>query len=130
MDLASLIDIRVDADALARDLAEFEQSLERAVLAGLDAAAQRLALEAQTNHVYRNRTGDLQGSTLAQDAEGDVWRDSAVSSVSLGERYAPYVDAWAAQQTGGGILEYAYERVRGPIEAEFEEILARAAGGG
>ncbi|MEY5060542.1 MAG: hypothetical protein RIS45_463 [Planctomycetota bacterium] len=113
-------------DRVSIDLGDLEGSIERAVYDGLDAVAGATAREAQTNHVYQNRTGDLQGSTASVPAEGDVWGDSASSRAVLGEQYASYVDRWAQGKTGAGILEYAWERVQGQATAEFERILIEA----
>lgn len=107
-------------------LGELEASIERAIYDGLTAVAETTAHEARSNHVYQNRTGDLQGSTLARAAEGDVWGDGATSAAELGEQYASYVDRWAQGKTGAGILEYAWERVHGQAVAEFERILIEA----
>lgn len=108
------------------ELGDLEGSIERAIHAGLDAVATTTAHEAKSNHVYQNRTGDLQSSTIARASEGDVWSDGATAAAELGEQYASYVDRWAHGKTGAGILEYAWERVQGQAVAEFERILIEA----
>jgi len=113
-------DVTIDRDALAREVAAFEDSLERAVFAGLDYAAQQTAAQARAAHWYQNRTHDLEDSTQAQESDGDVWGDSASSSVAATMPYASYVDARQR------ILEPAWDAVAGRVEHEFEFLLEQA----
>lgn len=108
------------------DMSGFEAALERAVYDGLDAAASATAREAAAQHVYQNRTGNLERSTAATQADGDVWSDSASASAYLGEPYGTFVDRWARARTGSGIVEYAWQRAESGAVAAFERILIEA----
>lgn len=112
-----MFSVSVDTDALARDTDELLAELERASFAGLDEAARSLATEARASHRYRNRSGDLEASTRAIDAEGDLWNDSANSVAVAMEPYASYVDARFP------ILTPAWDAVEGGVVTEFEQLL-------
>lgn len=120
IDIASLITVRVDRAELARGVDDLLGSLEQATYRALDAAAQRTAEAARASHWYRNRTGDLQGSTQAQDAEGPVWSDGASSSVAALMPYAQYVDRRSP------ILLPAYAAVSGAVETDVLALFAAA----
>lgn len=112
--------VTIDTQALSSECDALLDEIERASFAGLDAAARATALEARSSHWYRNRTGDLESSTRAVNAEGDLWSDSANSAVAATEPYASYVDARAP------ILTPAWDAVQGRVVAEFEQLLEAA----
>lgn len=114
------VSITVDRVALNAAFDDMERKLEHGILAALDFAAQATAAQARDAHWYRNRTGDLQASTRAQESEGDVWSDGAFSSVVSSEPYASYVDAMSP------ILQPAYDAQAGRIEHEVLFLLEQA----
>lgn len=120
------IAFRVDLEAFDRASGAFLGGVERGVWAGLDAAAELVAAQARAEHPYRNRSGDLEGGTRAQAAEGDVWDDAARAEVNFTESYAPFVDAWARSKTGRGIFEDAWAKVERPAASAFEGALRGA----
>lgn len=121
MDLRPLLSVRIDRAELAGDVAGLLDSLEQATYRALDGAAQRTAAAARAQHWYRNRTGDLEGSTQAQDAEGPVWTDGASASVAATMPYAVFVNARSP------ILEPAYASVAAGIESDVLSLFANAA---
>lgn len=118
-----MVTVEVDVSALKRETEALLASLEAAVYRGLDAAAQAHAAEARSSHWYRNRTGDLEASTRAYDAEGSVWNDDVQATVAATEPYAVYVDARRP------ILEPAWQTVESSATAQLEAILEDAANG-
>lgn len=116
-----MVTVTVDSAALERDCLALLDALEAAVYRGLDSAAQMHAAEARSRHWYRNRTGDLEASTRAYDAEGSVWNDDVQATVAATEPYAHFVDARSP------ILEPAWQAVEASATAQLEAILEDAA---
>lgn len=112
--------VTIDTAALDRECDALLESIERASFAALDNAARALAEEARRSHWYRNRSGDLERSTQAVEAEGDLWSGSAASGVSVQEPYAVFVDARSP------LLTPAWDAIASQVEADFEQTLAAA----
>lgn len=112
--------VTIDTDTLSSECDALLDAIEQASFAALDETARALADKARSSHWYRNRTGDLERSTRAVDAEGDLWSGSASSSVSASEPYASYVDARSP------ILSPAWDAIASQAEARFEATLAQA----
>jgi hypothetical protein len=115
-----MLTVAIDTHALAHECDELLSAIERASLAGLDDVARITASAARERHWYQNRTGDLESSTRAVDAEGDLWTDGAHSEVVAMEPYASYVDDRAP------ILSPAWDAVAQTATHSFEAALARA----
>lgn len=115
-----MFELHADLAPLVREGEQSLRAFERAVYAGLDRAARLTAEQARSQHWYRNRTGDLERSTQAQEADGAVFSDGASSSVVAQMQYASFVDARSR------ILEPAYELVRDRVEADVATILEQA----
>lgn len=120
MDLSRHITVTVDRDELREGVDGVLDAIERATYRALDGAAERVAERARKQHWYRNRTGDLEGSTQALGVVGDVWSDSAESIAFAGMPYARFVDARSP------ILSPAYEAVASAIQNDALSLFAGA----
>lgn len=112
--------VTIDTDAFTAECDALLDAIERASYAALDETARALADKARSSHWYRNRTGDLERSTQAIDAEGDLWSGSASSGVVASELYASFVDARSP------ILSPAWDAIALSAEARFETTIAQA----
>ena len=113
-------EVVLDAGALIEGCDELLLAIERATFEGLDEAARITAAAARARHPYQNRTGDLEASTQAVEAEGDVWSDHAQSAVAATMPYAGFVNERRP------FLEPAWDAVSGTATHAFEVALARA----
>lgn len=62
---------------------------------GLWQVGQDVAAEAKANHLYQNRTGDLEALTEGSQTAGSFYDDTLIVSVDAGTPYASYVDGMA-----------------------------------
>lgn len=72
-------------------LRDAERGIERAVRNTFSEHLDKVADTARANHVFRNRTGRLEGSITAGDVTGSVERGRLEGSVDATQDYASFV---------------------------------------
>lgn len=85
-----------------------------------DRAMARAVEIARANHVFVNRTGELEGSISVVRATGDFSADNIEAGIEATAEYAAYVVA----ATGDDFIARAMEEAMRDFEREIDEALA------
>jgi hypothetical protein len=88
-----MLTLQLDEASLESDLARFHRALDIKLHQGLDVISARVAAAARGQHTYQNRTGLLERSTQALEAEGSLVAGMLVGGVLADTDYAGYVEA-------------------------------------
>lgn len=113
-------------DGIPAALATLGESVDRQLDAALEQVSRLTAEEAQANHPFTNRSGDLESSIRPLDTFGSALGGTLTGGVVADEDYASFVEA-----NGFAFLEPAFARVEASAERELDDALdsaARAAG--
>jgi hypothetical protein len=114
--------ITATLEGIPEALAALGESVDARLDAALEQISRLTAEEAQANHPFQNRSGDLESSIRPLDSFGSALAGTLTGGVVAEESYASFVEA-----AGFEFLEPAFERVEATAERELDDALDSAA---
>lgn len=107
----SAVDITLDLSGLYKQWSAFTAQMNRGMREDVRLACEDGASEARSTHIYTNRTGRLQASTVGRLDGSDAFGAHGV--LEAGMPYASFVDRWEGD--GDGVKEYFAHGASSPV---------------
>lgn len=99
-------------EGVEEEIRRLELALDEQLRPTMLRATEEVAQEAQNNHPYTNRSGDLEANTKAGPADGRFMSGTLAGSVVADTDYAEYVDS----RPGFEFLQPAFDRVQSRLD--------------